>query len=420
MSKSNDPKPAIVVKGITKTFKIPLDKGKSVKTKILGRAGKGYREFTPLNDISFTVYEGDFFGIVGRNGSGKSTLLKTIAGIYEPTAGKVEVDGTLVPFIELGVGFNKNLTGRENVYLNAALLGFSRSEIDDMYDDIVDFAELHDFMEERLQNYSSGMQVRLAFSIAIRAKGDILLLDEVLAVGDSAFQQKCYDYFEQLKQEKKTVILVTHSMSNVERFCNRGLLLNNGEIDTIGSNDEIAARYKEMFKSNSDKGLGSNVSNVVEGKAELRELIIEQDSNKTSKIKQNTPFTIRAIIDLLSDEYMSHNVSISIRNQRDISVGFLTTMSVADNCFDVSPEGVVDVSFIVKDNIYVAGNYYISIVLKSGLKSDNGQTREVIINDKHAINFEITGSHNQNINTITLPNSQIDIENAIFRESVED
>ncbi|NCO10968.1 ATP-binding cassette domain-containing protein [Candidatus Saccharibacteria bacterium] len=235
----------IKVEGIKKTFKIPLDGASGIKQKILNitKGKKGYRNFTPLNGISFDIKEGEFFGIVGRNGSGKSTLLKTIAGIYSPDAGTVSVDGLLVPFIELGVGFNPDLTGKENVYLNAALLGFSRDEIAKMYGSIVDFAELHDFMEEQLKNYSSGMQVRLAFSIAIQAKGDILLLDEVLAVGDAAFQQKCYDYFEELKEEKKTIILVTHGMDAVKRFCNRALLLEDGKIKMIGSPSEVADQY---------------------------------------------------------------------------------------------------------------------------------------------------------------------------------
>ena len=164
-----------------------------------------------LKDISFEVRQGDFFGIVGRNGSGKSTLLKIISQIYVPEKGSVSVKGKLVPFIELGVGFNPELTGRENVYLNGALLGFTREEIDAMYDDIVEFAELEDFMDQKLKNYSSGMQVRLAFSVAIKAQGDILVLDEVLAVGDEAFQRKCDNFFAQMqKGPTKTIILVTH------------------------------------------------------------------------------------------------------------------------------------------------------------------------------------------------------------------
>lgn len=238
-------KNAVEVSNLTKTFRIPLESSSGIKQKLVNtlKGRKGYRNFTPLNNISFEIKKGDFMGIVGRNGSGKSTLLKTIAGIYTPTSGSVQVDGSLVPFIELGVGFNPELTGRENVFLNGALLGFNHKTMEDMYDDIVSFAELKDFMHEKLKNYSSGMQVRLAFSIAIRAKGDILLLDEVLAVGDEAFQRKCFNYFEQLKRDKRTVILVTHDMASVERFCNRALFIEDGEVKLIGSPHKVASAY---------------------------------------------------------------------------------------------------------------------------------------------------------------------------------
>ena len=239
---------AVKVEHLTKSFKIPLEASNGIKQKLINtlKGRKGYREFTPLKDISFEIEKGDFFGIVGRNGSGKSTLLKSIAGIYTPNGGHVQVNGKLVPFIELGVGFNPELTGRENVYLNGALLGFSHKEMDAMYDDIVDFAELHDFMEENLKNYSSGMQVRLAFSIAIRAKGDILLLDEILAVGDEAFQRKCYAYFAELKKENKTVILVTHSMDSVQQFCDKALLIDKNHKLVLDTPLKIAQIYREL------------------------------------------------------------------------------------------------------------------------------------------------------------------------------
>jgi ABC-2 type transport system ATP-binding protein len=239
--------PIVIVKDVTKSFRIPLEGSTGLKQRIVNifKRQKGYRVFTPLKEISFEVYPGEFFGIVGKNGSGKSTLLKTLAGIYTPAGGQVHVSGSLVPFIELGVGFNPELTGRENVYLNGALLGFNHKEVSAMYDEIVNFAELGDFMEERLKNYSSGMQVRLAFSIAIQAKGDILLLDEVLAVGDAAFQQKCFDYFEELKRDKRTIILVTHDMGAVKRFCDRAMMLADGEIEKIGTPEEVADLYTE-------------------------------------------------------------------------------------------------------------------------------------------------------------------------------
>ena len=237
---------AIKVEHLRKSFRIPLESSNGIKQKLINifKGRKGYSDFTPLEDISFEIEKGDFFGIVGRNGSGKSTLLKTIAGIYSPTDGLVQVNGSLVPFIELGVGFNPELTGRENVFLNGALLGFSHDEMEAMYDDIVDFAELHNFMDERLKNYSSGMQVRLAFSIAIRAQGDILLLDDVLAVGDEAFQQKCFTYFAELRKRKCTVILVTHDMGAVQRFCTKAMMIDKGKIVKIGNTAEVAGEYQ--------------------------------------------------------------------------------------------------------------------------------------------------------------------------------
>ena len=254
-------KAIVEISKLTKSFKIPLEASSGVKQQLINilKGRKGYRVFTPLKDISFTINEGDFFGIVGRNGSGKSTLLKTIAGIYTPNSGNVY--GSLVPFIELGVGFNPELTGRENIFLNGALLGFSHEEMESMYSAIVEFAELEDFMEERLKNYSSGMQVRLAFSIAIRAHADILLLDEVLAVGDEAFQKKCYSYFDKLKREKRTVILVTHDMAAVERFCTKAVFIEDGHVKMIGKPYRIAAAYSRSNSQNYDRTTGLNSDN---------------------------------------------------------------------------------------------------------------------------------------------------------------
>ena len=267
-------KAIVEISKLTKSFKIPLEASSGVKQQLINilKGRKGYRVFTPLKDISFTINEGDFFGIVGRNGSGKSTLLKTIAGIYTPNGGNVKVHGSLVPFIELGVGFNPELTGRENIFLNGALLGFSHEEMESMYSAIVEFAELEDFMEERLKNYSSGMQVRLAFSIAIRAHADILLLDEVLAVGDEAFQKKCYSYFDKLKREKRTVILVTHDMAAVERFCTKAVFIEDGHVKMIGKPYRIAAAYSRSNSQNYDRTTGLNGDNegVVPFKIVLR------------------------------------------------------------------------------------------------------------------------------------------------------
>ncbi len=241
---------AIEVRDIKKSFYLPHHRNDSLKTaitQIFKPKEKGGERFNALDGVSFTVEKGDFFGILGRNGSGKSTLLKIISEIYQPTSGTVKHHGRLVSFIELGVGFKSQLTGRENVFLNGALLGFSRREMEAMYDDIVEFAELEKFMDQKLKNYSSGMKVRLAFSVAIRAHADILILDEVLAVGDAAFKKKCNDYFKSLSDKGKTVILVTHGMGAVKEFCNKAILIENGKVAFEGPAEAAADKYLELF-----------------------------------------------------------------------------------------------------------------------------------------------------------------------------
>lgn len=241
---------AIKVEGVYKNFILPHQKTNSVKsifTNMFAIGNRTYETQHALKDISFEVKKGEFFGIVGRNGSGKSTLLKILAGIYQPTKGRVKTKGRIVPFIELGVGFNPELTGRENVYLNGALLGFSEIEVTAKYEDIVDFAEISRFMDQKLKNYSSGMQVRLAFSMAIRAKADILLIDEVLAVGDADFQRKCFDFFRKLKREHTTVVFVSHDMDAVREYCDRAILLESSQLICEGNSNEVSAKYTRLF-----------------------------------------------------------------------------------------------------------------------------------------------------------------------------
>lgn len=240
---------AISVKNVTKTFLLPHERHNSIKSLFVNifKHNRNVERQKVLDGVSFDIRKGEFFGIVGRNGSGKSTLLKLLAEIYIPNSGTISVNGMLTPFIELGVGFNPELTGRENVFLNGALLGFSRKEMQSMYVDIVKFAELERFMDQKLKNYSSGMQVRLAFSIAIRAKSDVLLIDEVLAVGDSIFQEKCYGYFKKLKKTGKTVIFVSHDTRALQEFCSRGILINKGKIVGEGAISGVINDYSDLL-----------------------------------------------------------------------------------------------------------------------------------------------------------------------------
>lgn len=240
--------PMIVVDHLTKTFRLPHEQYTGAKQLFVNffNQNRGYEEQKVLEDVSFQINKGEFFGIVGRNGSGKSTLLKLLAGIYVPDSGGIHINGTLTPFIELGVGFNPELTGRENIFMNGALLGFSRKQMEEMYDDIVEFAELDKFMDQKLKNYSSGMQVRLAFSIAIRSKSDILLIDEVLAVGDAAFQTKCFDHFYKLKRAGKTVVFISHDRGALEKFCDRGVLIEQGQVVAAGKIKDVLTEYSRI------------------------------------------------------------------------------------------------------------------------------------------------------------------------------
>jgi ABC-type polysaccharide/polyol phosphate transport system ATPase subunit len=239
--------PAVHVNGVSKSFRVPREHVHTLKEKALHPFRRpGHDVLNALRDVSFSVAPGEFFGIVGRNGSGKSTLLKCLAGIYRTDRGRIYVDGRVSTFIELGVGFNPDLAAYDNVMLNATMLGLPTREGRKRFDAIMDFAELREFTDLKLKNYSSGMLVRLAFSVMIQVDADILLIDEVLAVGDAAFQQKCYDEFGRIRARGATVLLVTHDMAAVQRFCDRALLLERGRKVELGATDQVADRYLQL------------------------------------------------------------------------------------------------------------------------------------------------------------------------------
>jgi ABC-type polysaccharide/polyol phosphate transport system ATPase subunit len=251
--------------GVSKAFRLPHQRYSTLKERALHPfASSTYETFEALSDVSFEIKRGEFYGIVGRNGSGKSTLLKCMAGIYRIDAGELGLTGRLSPFIELGVGFNPDLTARDNVIVNAIMLGLSRREARRRFDDIIAFAELEEFVDLKLKNYSSGMSVRLGFSVAIQVDADILLVDEVLAVGDASFQRKCYDEFGRLREAGKTIVFVTHDMGAIERFCDRALLLEKGTVLEIGEPDYVSRRYSEV-------NFGHLPGPVVHGRARPRE-----------------------------------------------------------------------------------------------------------------------------------------------------
>ena len=241
---------AIIVDNISKKFRIPHEKKNTVFQHIVGLIKRqfNYEEFWALKDVSFEVNKGEAFGIIGRNGSGKSTLLKILARVLYPDSGSVSLDGKVASFLQLGVGFQPELTARENVYIYSSILGLGRKQVDTIYDDLFDFAELKKFENMKLKNFSSGMKLRLAFSTAIYAVPDTLLIDEVLAVGDESFRKKCQDKINQFKTEGKTIVFVSHALDTVKELCQRSMLLNEGQIVTTGDTEKVIDDYRAMLQ----------------------------------------------------------------------------------------------------------------------------------------------------------------------------
>ncbi|MDX6581445.1 MAG: type transport system ATP-binding protein [Solirubrobacterales bacterium] len=287
---------AIEVRNVTKSFEIPLERVDSIKERVLHPLQSvETRRLVALSDISFDVHRGEFFGIVGRNGTGKSTLLKILASIYRAEAGTIRMAGRVAPFIELGVGFNADLTARENVVLNGVLMGLQRDDAESRVGAVIEFAELEDFADLKLKNYSSGMLVRLAFSIMIQSDADILLIDEVLAVGDAAFQQKCKDVFHEIRGSGRTVVLVTHDMSAVEQYCHRAMLLDGGDIVSIGDPDEVAQRYLRLNFAKPTGGQDDHPVAPDGAEILLLDAWLESNGERTANVEQGDPLAFEAV-----------------------------------------------------------------------------------------------------------------------------
>jgi ABC-2 type transport system ATP-binding protein len=293
---------AIEVEGLRKSFRIPTHRVDSLKERLVRPfAAREYRELHALDGVSFEIAQGEFFGIVGRNGSGKSTLLKLLASIYRADAGTIRMAGRLAPFIELGVGFNLELTARENVVLNGVMMGLTPEEARNRLDAVVAFAELDEFVDLKLKNYSSGMLVRLAFSLMLEVDADIMLIDEVLAVGDAAFQQKCADAFREMKALGKTVVLVTHDMTTVEEFCHRAQLIDSGRIQYVGDPAEVGRRYTRL---NFERGSDAGGAPAAEASGEVRLLdawIEDEDGNRVANVEHGNPIRLRVTLQAVRD-----------------------------------------------------------------------------------------------------------------------
>jgi len=276
-------KPVVIeVRDLQKTFHIPDRKVESIKERMVHPfATNDTRELKAIDHMTFDIHRGEFFGIVGRNGSGKSTLLKVLASIYAADAGTIFMDGRLAPFIELGVGFNMDLNARENIVLNSVMMGLGRKQALTRVDKVLDFAELREFDQMKLKNYSSGMMVRLAFSTMLEADADIMLIDEVLAVGDASFAQKCADIFNEMRDDPaKTVVLVTHDMGAVERFCHRAMLIQDGSIRVTGEPEDVAREYMRINFNHGDEGLAPDVMSIDDMAASVTDVWLESASGE--------------------------------------------------------------------------------------------------------------------------------------------
>jgi ABC-type polysaccharide/polyol phosphate transport system ATPase subunit len=343
---------AVQVEHVSKTFRLPQEQVSTLKERVLHPTrGQRHDVLRALQDVSLEIGRGEVFGIVGRNGSGKSTLMKCLAGIYRADAGVMWLRGRMAPFIELGVGFNPDLTAHDNVLINAVMLGLTPDEARRRYGSIMDFAELHEFAELKLKNYSSGMQVRLAFSVMVHVDADLLLIDEVLAVGDAAFQQKCYDVLDRARGEGKTILLVTHDMEQVQRFCDRAMLLDRGRVVAVGHSRSVARQYTQLnFAAPADReslvraaSLATDDHDVVaiidgwaQSEAAGRTTVLEpgEASGMATRVRFVRATAEPVFVFTITDEHQRRIMSMSTERQRfvtgrheagdevDVAVGF--------------------------------------------------------------------------------------------------
>jgi ABC-type polysaccharide/polyol phosphate transport system ATPase subunit len=354
---SSAPSP-IVVDGVTKTFRVPEERAHTLKERALHPLRRtGHETFQALHDISFDVRQGEFFGIAGRNGSGKSTLLKCLAGIYGVDSGRIWMNGRLSTFIELGVGFNQDLAARDNVVLNGIMMGLSPREARARYDAVIDFAELREFEELKLKNYSSGMHVRLAFAVAIQVDAEILLVDEVLAVGDAAFQQKCFDVFNQMRDDGRTIVFVTHDMGALNRFCHRALLLERGSVVHLGEPHEVADRYLEInFGRDPVAAESGEDSRGGDGEARVLEAWVEDErGERQASLPQGEQLTLNALVRFNVD-VEDPVASVYVLNEEHVAIVVATSMRENERSgrFDAGEEVRFSFSF---ENVLAPGRY---------------------------------------------------------------
>jgi ABC-type polysaccharide/polyol phosphate transport system ATPase subunit len=367
--------PAVVVEGVSKRFRLPHERTHTLKERALHPFRKTqFDALDALHDVTFDVRQGEFFGIVGRNGSGKSTLLKCLAGIYRVDRGSIGVAGRMSTFIELGVGFNPDLAAYDNVVTNAIMLGLTPREATERFENVIAFAELEEFVDLKIKNYSSGMLVRLAFATAIEAEADVLLIDEVLAVGDASFQQKCFDVFSRLRQEGRTMILVTHDMSMVERLCDRAMLMERGRAVSIDNTESIARRYLELNFDASKRANAEQMSGRGDGTADIEEVWVTVDDEPVSTSTQGDTCTIHARVrfDAPVEDPMFNTVLV---NERRVNVTATSNFyDEPSGRFEAGETAEIRASF---ENHLAPGRYQVSVVVyRGGMALDILHARE--------------------------------------------
>jgi ABC-type polysaccharide/polyol phosphate transport system ATPase subunit len=379
--------PVVVARSVSKTFIVPEEQVHTLKERALHpRRRIRHNTYPALNNISFAVAPGEFFGIAGRNGSGKSTLLKCLAGIYQAT-GDIWVRGRLSTFIELGVGFNPDMAARDNVVMNGIMLGLTPREARKRFEAVIEFAELEEFKDLKLKNYSSGMHVRLAFSVAIQVDADILMIDEVLAVGDAAFQQKCFDVFNDLRDRGRTIIFVTHDMTSLERFCHRALLLERGNPVYMGEPHEVSERYLELnFGREARTQAGSADGHSGDGKARIAEVWVEgEHGERLASVPQQQRVAVKARVRFAVD-VLDPATSVTIFNDEHKAVLVATT--AVDNersgHFGASEEVVFSFAF---DNVLAPGRYDPVVAI-----THRGSGLDVIDRLEGGVSFVVTGA----------------------------
>jgi ABC-type polysaccharide/polyol phosphate transport system ATPase subunit len=357
--------PALVVDGVSKAFRRPHEQMHTFKERALHPfRRRSFDQFVAVSDVTFAVGQGEFFGVVGRNGSGKSTLLKLMAGIYQASAGEIWVNGRLSTFIELGVGFNPDLAARDNVLLNAIMLGLGPAEARERYERVIEFAELREFEDLKLKNYSSGMNVRLAFAVMIQVDADILLIDEVLAVGDAAFQQKCFDEFNRLRDEGKTIVLVTHDMGAVRRFCHRAMLMDRGRIVELGDPEHVGGSYMELNFQGENLGEAAGApegdgNRRGDGRAEITRLWFEDATGApANQLAQNKDLVVK--VQMRFNVAMSHPImGIAIEDEDRRQVFAANSAWVDEFTGEYAAGDEMTLSVRVR-NVFAPGRYHVS------------------------------------------------------------